>query len=73
MPPGVPGFVTVTGTVAVVMTALAGIVAITFVPLTGVVVMGAPLKFTTALEPKFVPSTSRVNCELPAAVLGGTS
>jgi hypothetical protein len=34
--------------------------------------MAVPLKFTFALPPKFEPSTSIVNCELPAAVLGGT-
>lgn len=72
-PPGVPGFVTVTGTGPEVMTALAGIVAVTFVALTGVVDIFALLKVTNACPPKFVPSTSRVNWELPAAVLGGTS
>jgi hypothetical protein len=72
-PPGVPGLVTVTGTAGLaVATALAGIVAVTLVPLTKVVVIAAPLNFTDALLLKFDPSTSRVNCELPAAVLGGT-
>jgi hypothetical protein len=64
--------VTVTFAVPAVATALAGIVAITLFPLAKVVVMGVPLKFTFALPPKFDPSTSIVNCELPAAVLGGT-
>jgi len=64
--------VTVTGTVAAFMTALAGIVALTTVVLTNVVAIGAPLKLTDALPPKFVPSTSRVKVELPIAVLGGT-
>jgi len=73
-PPGVPGLVTVTGTAGLaVATALAGIVALTSIPLSKVVVMGAPLKFTTAFELKFVPCTVSVNCELPAAVLGGVS
>ena len=71
-PPGVPGLVTVTGTVAVFMTALAGIVALTMVAATNVVFMGAPLNFTTAFELKLLPSTSRVKVELPIAVLGGT-
>jgi len=72
-PPGVPGLVTVTGTVPAVATALAGIVALTSVALSKVVVMGVPLKFTTAFETKFVPCTVNVKSELPAAVLGGVS
>ena len=56
-PPGVPGLVTVTGTVPEAATADVGIVALTCVALTDVVVMAAPLKFTIALEPKFVPLT----------------
>ena len=73
-PPAVPGLVTVTGTAGfAVATALAGIAALTSVPLSKVVVIGAPLKFTTALEPKFVPCTMSVKSELPAAVLGGVS
>lgn len=73
-PPGVPGLVTVTGTAGLaVATALAGIAALTSVALSKVVVMGAPLKFTTAFEPKFVPCTVSENDELPAAVLGGVS
>jgi len=72
-PPGVPGFVTVTGTVPAVATALAGIVALTCTVLSNVVVIAEPLKFTTAAELKFVPSTVSGNCELPAAVLGGLS
>jgi hypothetical protein len=73
MPPGVPGLVTVTGTVPEADTALAGMLASTFDALTHWVDMAVPLKFTTAEEPKFVPSTSRLNDELPAAVLGGLS
>jgi hypothetical protein len=72
-PPGVPGLVTVTLAVLAVATALAGMVALTSVALSKVVVMGAPLKFTTAFELKFVPCTVSGNCELPAAVLGGVS
>lgn len=73
-PPGVPGLVTVTGTAELaVATALAGIAALTSTPLSNVVVMGLPLKFTTAFELKFVPCTVSVKSELPAAVLGGVS
>ena len=72
-PPAVPGLVTVTGTAGLaVATALAGIVALTTVALTKVVVIAVPLNFTDALLLKFDPSTSRVKDELPAAVLGGT-
>lgn len=73
-PPGVAGLVTVTGTAGLeVATALAGIAAFTSVALSKVVAIGAPLKFTTAFEPKLVPCTVRVKSELPAAVLGGVS
>lgn len=72
-PPGVPGLVTVTGTVALVETALAGIAALTSVALSKVVVMAAPLNFTTAFELKFVPCTMSVKFILPTAVLGGIS
>jgi hypothetical protein len=56
-----------------VATALAGMVAVIFVELVHIVVIAVPLKLTTALLLKLVPSTSSENCELPAAVLGGTS
>ncbi len=72
-PPGVPGLVTVTGTVPEFITALAGILALSLEVLTRVVVMAVPLKFTTAAAAKLLPSTSSVNVELPAAVLGGVS
>jgi len=72
-PPGVPGLVTVTFAVPAVATALAGIVALTSTPLSKVVAMAVPLKFTTAAEVKFVPWTVSVKSELPAAVLGGVS
>jgi hypothetical protein len=45
----------------------------TFDALTHWVDMAAPLKFTIAEELKFRPSTSRLNDELPAAVLAGLS
>jgi hypothetical protein len=65
--------VTVTGTVPEADTAEAGIVAVNFAELAQVVAMAVPLKLTTALLLKLEPSTSSENCELPAAVLGGTS
>ena len=73
MPPGVPGFVTVTGTVPAFMIAEAGIVVISLAALTRVVVWDAPLKLMTAAEPKFVPSTSNTKLELPAITLLGFS
>lgn len=72
-PPGLPGLVTVTGTVPEVATAEAGMLAVTFDALAKVVDILAPLKFTTAEEPKLEPSTSSVKVELPAAVLGGVN
>jgi xanthine/uracil permease len=69
----VPGLVTVTLALPAAATALAGIVALTSVALSKVVAMAAPLNFTTAFEPKFVPCTVSVKSELPAAVLGGVS
>jgi hypothetical protein len=65
--------VTVTGTVPEFETALAGTLAMSLPEDANDVLIAVPLKFTTALELKFEPSTSSVNCELPAAVLGGVS
>ena len=72
-PPGVPGLVTVTGTVPELATAEAGMLAVTLEALDQVVDIAAPLKFTVAEDPKLEPSTSSVKAELPAAVLGGVS
>ena len=44
------------------------IVAVTWLSETNVVVSVAPLKFTTELGTKFVPSTVSVKLELPAVV-----
>jgi len=52
-PPGVPGFVTVTGTVPEFMSADPGIAAVSWFALTCVVVWAAPLKFTAALLAKY--------------------
>lgn len=65
--------VTVTGTVAELATAAAGMVATTWVEFIHCVLIVAPLKLTVAFELKFDPVTWSVNCELPAAVLGGFS
>jgi len=52
-PPGVPGFVTVTGTVPDFVSAVPGIAAVSWFALTCVVVWAAPLKFTAALLAKY--------------------
>jgi hypothetical protein len=69
---GVPGFVTVTGTVPEFMIAEAGIVVVSLVALTRVVAWG-PLMFMTAPDAKFVPSTSKGKLAPPAVVLLGVS
>jgi|SRR6266567_1000679 hypothetical protein len=71
IPPGVPGLVTVTGTLPEVAIAEFGIVAVSLVVPPEVVVMAVPLKFTTALPLKLVPVTIRENWPLLATTLGG--
>src|SRR5438477_804712 len=71
IPPGVPGLVTVTGTLPEVAIAEFGMVAVSLVVPPEVVVIAAPLKFTTALPLKFVPVTTRENGPLLATTLGG--
>jgi len=71
IPPIVPGFVTVTGTFPEFAIAEFGIVAVTDVELAKAVVIGAPLKFTTAFELNFVPVTTSENWPLLATTLGG--
>ena len=68
VPPPGAGFVTVTGTVPVAATSIAGIMARSVVLEMKVVVAVSPLKFTTELEMKFVPFTVSVKSELPAGV-----
>src|SRR5262249_48132410 len=70
-PPGVPGFVTVTGTFPEFAIAEFGTVAVTDVELVKVVVMATPLKFTTAFELNFVPVTTSENWPLLAITLVG--
>jgi hypothetical protein len=70
VPPGA-GFVTITVTVPAVAISAAVIAAINCVALTNVVVLAAPLNFTTDAETKPVPFTVRVKAEPPAVALVG--
>jgi hypothetical protein len=72
VPPPGTGFTTVTGTVPVAATSIAGIAARSVVLEMNVVVAISPLKFTTEPEMKFVPVTVSVKSELPAAVEVGS-
>src|SRR5258708_40235221 len=71
-PPGVPGFVTVTGTVPEFMSADPGIAAVSWFALTSVVVWAAPLKFTAALLAKLLPLTVKVKAAPAFSLLGLT-
>jgi hypothetical protein len=73
MPPAVPGLVTVTGAGPEFAIAVDGIMVVSLVELTKVVVSFAPLKFITAPALKLVPSTSRVKAGPPEFALLGTS
>ena len=72
VPPPGAGFVTATFTVPAVAISAAAIAAVTWVALTNVVVLAAPLNFTTAPETKPVPVTVSVKAAPPALALGGT-
>lgn len=67
------GFVTVTGTVAAMATAEAGIAAVSCVALTKVVVTAVPLKLTVEPLTKFLPVTASENAAEPATTLDGCS
>jgi hypothetical protein len=70
VPPG-GGFVTVTVAVPAVAISAAVIAAVNCVVFTNVVVLAAPLNFTTDVDTKPVPFTVRVNAVPPAvAVIG---
>ena len=71
-PPGVPGFVTVTGTVPDFISAVPGIAAVSWFALMCMVVWGAPLKFTAAPLAKLLPLTVKVKA-VPAFALVGLS
>src|SRR5438132_683506 len=73
VPPPGAGFVTVTAGVPAVAMSDARMAAISWVPLTNVVVFAAPAKFTVEAFTKFVPFTVRVNDGPPAVALVGES
>src|SRR5437762_13189245 len=70
IPPGVPGLVTVTGTLPEIAIAEFGMVAVCLVVPPEAVVIAVPLKFTTALPLTFEPVTTRENRPLLATTLG---
>ena len=70
IPPGA-GFVTVTVAVPAVAISAAVIAAVNCVALTKVVVLAAPLNFTTDVDTKPVPLTVRVKAAPPALALVG--
>jgi len=69
--PPEPGFVTVTVAVPAVAISAAVIAAVNCVALTNVVVLAAPLNFTTDADTKPVPFTVRVKAAPPAVALVG--
>src|ERR1700687_5817070 len=71
--PGVPGLVTLTGTMPGVAIAVAGIVAVSWLPVTRVVVCLAPFQLMTALVEKLLPLTVNVNWGSPEFAVLGTS
>jgi hypothetical protein len=71
VPPPGAGFDTVTESLAVVATSVAGMAAVSAVELTNEVDTGLALKLTTELVLKFEPLTQSVNAGLPTATLVG--
>jgi len=71
VPPPGAGFVTVTLAVPAVAISAAVIAAVNWVALMNVVVLAAPLNFTTDVATKPVPFTVRVKAAPPAAALVG--
>src|SRR5260370_26630188 len=71
MPPGVPGFVTVTAAVPAVIVSALGIVAMSWLALTNLVVRAVPFQLMVALLLKLVPLTVSTTPMLPAGVLAG--
>jgi hypothetical protein len=69
--PPVVGFVTVTVAVPAVAISAAVIAAVNCVALTNVVVLAAPLNFTTEVDTNPVPLTVRVKAAPPAVALVG--
>ena len=70
VPPGA-GFVTATVAVPAVAISAAAIATVSWVALTKVVVLAAPLNFTTDVDTKPVPLTVRLKAALPAVALLG--
>ncbi len=68
-----PGLVTETCTVPAVAIAVAGIVAVSWFPVTYLVVCCAPFQFTTALLAKPLPLTVKVNPGPPDVAVSGES
>ena len=73
VPPPGAGFVTLTVAVPAVVISAAAIAAVSCVALTKVVVLAAPLNFTTDVDTKAVPLTVRVKAAPPALPLVGES
>ena len=71
VPPPGAGFVTVTLAVPAVAMSAAVIAAVNCVALTNVVVLAAPLNFTTDVDTNPVPLTVRVKAAPPAVALVG--
>jgi hypothetical protein len=71
VPPPGAGLVTVTAAVPAVAISAAVIAAVSCVALTKVVVLAAPLNFTTDADTKPVPLTARVKAAPPAVALVG--
>jgi hypothetical protein len=71
VPPPGPAFVTVTFAVPAVAISAAVIAAVSWVALTNVVVLAAPLNFTTDVDTKPVPFTVRVKAAPPAVAVVG--
>ena len=72
VPPPGAGFVTVIDALPAVAISAAVIVAVIWPPLTNVVALGLPLKFTTEVEIRLVPLTISVNWAPPAVAEFGT-
>ena len=71
VPPPGAGLVTVTASVPLEATPVAGMAAVSCVVLTNVVALAVPPKLTTEVVTKFVPLTVSINPALPAAILFG--
>jgi hypothetical protein len=73
MPPAVAGFVTVTVAVPAVAMAEAGMLVVSWAPLTAVVVCAVPFQLMVALPAKLAPLTVSTKAGPPEFALSGTS